>query len=67
MKKLLASLLAVAMTFALVSCGNSDTGPAGSPARAARPARAGPGACLFSVSPIISPFSAFKPKRQAVR
>ena len=31
MKKLLASLLAVAMTFALVSCGNSDTGPAGSP------------------------------------
>ena len=31
MKKLLASLLAVAMTFALVSCGNSDTPPASSP------------------------------------
>ena len=28
MKKLLASLLAVAMTFALVSCGKSDTPPA---------------------------------------
>ena len=28
MKKLLASLLAVAMTFALVSCGNGDTPPA---------------------------------------
>jgi len=31
MKKLLASLLAVAMTFALVSCGNSDTPPASNP------------------------------------
>ena len=31
MKKLLASLLAVAMTFALVSCGNGDTPPASNP------------------------------------
>ncbi|MCI9187669.1 MAG: substrate-binding domain-containing protein [Oscillospiraceae bacterium] len=31
MKKLLASLLAVAMTFALVSCGKSDTPPASNP------------------------------------
>ena len=44
MKKLLASLLAVAMTFALVSCGGGDKPSTSTPA-GSTPAASTPAAC----------------------